>query len=251
MAVTTDNQNNVINQYKMPAKKGMQRFTWNGRMQSVAPTNIEKSGTLDGYDFGHLCVPGTYNLSLSVVENGVYKTLAGPKAFSIQSLNNATLAETDKASLDAFNKEVADFRRVMTSVEHYVYEMANKLKAVKAAVQNNVSNLSPELSTIYQLEKAIKEHNTKMYGDNSLTKREFEAKPGVAGLLNNVVYGLWSTTQAPSTTYKNSLTEAKKAFKPIYENVKDMADKIKQIETKLDALKVPYTPGRLPVYDGK
>jgi photosystem II stability/assembly factor-like uncharacterized protein len=251
MAVITDTKNNVMNQYKMPAKKGFQRFTWNGRTQSVAPTNIEKSGTIDGYDFGELCVPGNYNLTVAVVENGVYKILDGPKAFNIQSLNNATLAETDKASLDAFNKEVAEFRRVMTSIEHYVYEMANKLKAVKAAVQNNVGNLNADLVTINQLEKAIKEHNTKMYGDNSLTKREFEAKTGVAGLLNNIVYNLWGTTQAPSTTYKNSLAYAKKEFKSVYENVKIMDTKVKTIEAKLDAMKVPYTPGRLPQWDGK
>ncbi len=251
MALITDAQNNVVSQYKMAAKKGMNRFTWNGRMTSTAPTNVEKAGSLDGYDVGQLCVPGNYNLSIAVVENGVLKTLAGPKPFAIKALNNATLVETDKASLNAFNKDLAEFRRAVTSTEHYIYDLSLKMKSIKAAVQNNVTKFTDELATMNQLEQMIKAHNVKMYGDVSLTKREFESKIGVAGMLSNVVYGLWNTTQAPSTTFKTSLDYAKKEFKTVYENVKIMDTKIKTIEAKLDAMKVPYTQGRLPQWDGK
>jgi photosystem II stability/assembly factor-like uncharacterized protein/flagellar hook assembly protein FlgD len=251
MAIITDAQNNVLSQYKMSARKGMNRFTWGGRAQSTIPTNAESSGSLDGYDFGQLCVPGTYNVSIAVVENGVLKTIAGPKPFTIKALNNATLVEPDKTSLDVFNKDLAEFRRIVTSTETYFQDLSSKIKDIKAAVQNNVTKFTDELATISQLEQMIKANNVKMYGDNSLSKREFETKSGIVGMLNNVVYNLWSTTQAPSTTFKTSLEYAKKEFKSVYDSVKAMDAKIKTIEAKLDAMKVPYTPGRLPVYEGK
>jgi photosystem II stability/assembly factor-like uncharacterized protein len=251
LAVINDLQGNVMAQYKMPAKKGMQRFTWDGRMQATSPVNAEKSGGLEAYDASALCVPGDYTLSLKLIENGNVKNLAGPKNFTIKSLNNATLAEKDKLALDAFNKDLGEFRRVVTGTDNYLRDMNAKLKVIKAAVQNNVSSMSNELSTISKLEAMSKDVSLKLFGNNSLSSREFETTSGIRDMVNNIVYNLWGTTQSPSATYKNSLAYAKKEFKTVYEQVKQMDVQIKTIEAKLDAAKVPYTPGRLPVYEGK
>jgi hypothetical protein len=102
--------------------------------------------------------------------------------------------------------------------------------------------------TVSALEKRIKEVEVALLGDRSIARREFETLPGISGRVDNIVYNWWSTTQAPSTTYKEQLKLIKDLFSPVYNEVKLIDSEIEKIETELEKQKAPATPGRLPEF---
>ncbi|MEO6539879.1 MAG: hypothetical protein ABIN74_02765, partial [Ferruginibacter sp.] len=61
---------------------------------------------------------------------------------------------------------------------------------------------------------------------------------------------LWSTTAAPTTTFINNYAIAVKQFTPVYNELKAIGVEIKNIENTLEQNKAPYTPGRLPDWQG-
>jgi hypothetical protein len=89
-----------------------------------------------------------------------------------------------------------------------------------------------------------------MNGDATLGRREFETVPSINGLIGNITGALWSTTAAPTTTFVNSYNVAAKQFTPVYNELKAIGIAIKNVEDILEQNKAPYTPGRLPEWNG-
>ena len=57
---------------------------------------------------------------------------------------------------------------------------------------------------------------------------------------------LWSTTAAPTETFKTSYNIAADGFEAILNSLRSATEDIKQLEVILEKYKAPYTPGRLP-----
>ena len=59
-----------------------------------------------------------------------------------------------------------------------------------------------------------------------------------------VVYSIWNSTSAPTTTGKNNIKIAQDEYTPILAKVKTLIADVESIEKQLTDAKVPYTPGR-------
>jgi len=57
---------------------------------------------------------------------------------------------------------------------------------------------------------------------------------------------LWSTTAAPTTTFKESYDAAASKFGELLTSLKSIDTEIKQVESDLEKYGAPYTPGRFP-----
>jgi hypothetical protein len=57
---------------------------------------------------------------------------------------------------------------------------------------------------------------------------------------------LWSTTAAPTTTFKESYDAAANKFDEMLISLKSIYGEIKQVESDLEKYGAPYTPGRFP-----
>ena len=51
-------------------------------------------------------------------------------------------------------------------------------------------------------------------------------------------------------TFEEKLAEIKPKFKTVYDSVIDLNSKLTALENKLEELKLPSTPGRLPKWNG-
>ena len=89
-------------------------------------------------------------------------------------------------------------------------------------------------------------------GDRSMAKREFETLPGLNGMVDGIVYGMWSTLQPATTTWKETYDRANEVFRPMYNSLKNLESRVKELEKNLETVKAPYTPGReLPAWNIK
>jgi len=85
------------------------------------------------------------------------------------------------------------------------------------------------LNNISEIERLTHDIQLKLHGDGALASREFEVLPGLVGALEGIVGGLWSTSQTPSTTYLNKFDQIQIDFAPVYEQVKQLDEKVKAL----------------------
>ncbi len=246
----TDEADNVIRRIKTEAKKGMNRIVWDFRYPSYGPidfTPFEESFVFSGREQGYLAAPGTYKVSLSKFEDGVYTELVAPQSFKTIALNTSSLPVTDRNTLEAFSKKIGALRRSASAADAYMDEITNKLKYIKAAVFET-PGLSLDVSkTIASIEKRLNAVNTQLNGDRTLARREFETLPSLNNRINNITSGLWATTSAPTQTYYQSYELAAKQLAPVITELNAIGAEVKKIEDQLEKAGAPYTPGRLPV----
>jgi hypothetical protein len=62
---------------------------------------------------------------------------------------------------------------------------------------------------------------------------------------------LWTTTAAPTSTFKRAYDEAAEMFGKILTSLEAADNSIKMIEDELEKSGAPYTPGRFPKWNKK
>jgi photosystem II stability/assembly factor-like uncharacterized protein len=247
----TDETGAVVRRIKAPAKKGMNRITWDFRHESTGPVSFasfDESFAFSSPDLGHMALPGNYKVSLDKFEDGIYSTLSEPVAFKAVPLAAGSIQIGDKKAMGALTAKVAELRRVVSGTEEYRREQVNKLNYLKAALQKTGS-IPLELSQQFiSIEKRLDAAGTAINGDRTKSGREFETVPSINQRLGRITGALWSSTSADPAAYQDDYDLVEKKFRPVYQEVKSIGEEIQKLEAALDKLKAPYTPGRLPEF---
>lgn len=245
LAVIRDEKGNVVRQLRQPAKKGVYRMVWNGRMDKTSPVTFYTPNPDNPYesdDQGPLAMPGAYTVELSLVRGYQTTKLCEPVSFRLKTLHEQGTGDAD------FNLRLSEFRRVVLGVNQYCDEMKNRLEFIKkGSVQLHDAALTAEIGNIEQRMSAL---FVKLHGDGSLASREFETLPGFVGSLEGIVWNLWATSQPPTGTHSRKLTELEQQFGALYSEIKELKALLEKLEAGLDKTKFPYTPGRLPEWKG-
>jgi photosystem II stability/assembly factor-like uncharacterized protein len=249
----SDIEGNVITKLKTKAKKGINRITWDFRYPPSTPIQLEKPAFDNPFsdpDKGPLALPGTYSVSLSKVVNGQVTQIVSSMEFKTRLLSNTTLPAKDKEALFRFQEEVAQFQRIVSGTANTLDELNTKLKYYYKAA-NSTSGISDDvLERIVKTDQQLKVLNRKLNGDGSLSSRDFETPPSITGRIYTIVYGLWSSTSAPTQTQISSLDIAKNQFEEVYSEIKNITQlDIAGIEKSLEEAGAAWTPGRLPVWN--
>ncbi len=248
MAIISDANGNVVKKMKRSAKKGMYRFTWNGRLEKTSPISFytpDPDNPYEGEDNGPLAVPGTYKVHLVKVVNGITENLTEPVSFQIKPLFQPTLA-VDVNDLVKFNNRLSETRRLVLASASYLGELKEKLKYIKEAIKITPKAPSGMMTDVKTIELAIDKLSLSFNGDGSLAKREFATLPGLLGQLEGIVYNLWATSTQQTGTYESKLNDIEKKFNVDYEELKTINLQVEALEKKLEDLDAPYTPYRFP-----
>lgn len=238
-----DENGNVVRKLKSDIKSGINRFNWDLRYASTNP--VKKAS--DENASGSPVLPGKYKVSLSVSIDGNLTEVAGPVEFEAKVLNNVTLPAEDRAELVAFQRKVAELNRGVNGAIETVNSLNEKIQIIKTALrhtENTTLDLMDKANRILQKNREI---YTLLVDDETLSKRNEPTKPTISGRLSEVIYGMWQTTSAPTTTYKNNYQIAAEEFKIVLRDLQNLLDiELKNLESEMDKLKSPWTPGRIP-----
>ena len=245
----TDNAGNVVRRIKAAAKKGLNRITWDYRTEAMGPVNFgsfDETAIFNSPSRGIFVLPGTYKLSLSKYEDGVFTTLVGDQAFKVESLNMNNMSNDDRAATFAFGKKIQELNRAVAATEVYKTELSTKLKYIQEAALQTPSVKTDILKDLRDLQMRIELVTRALNGDNSLQKREFESAPSIQSRVGNIMGNLVSGTSSPTNTFKNSYEVAATDFERILNETKSIGNEVHRLETLLDQNGAPYTPGRVP-----
>ena len=245
----TDEQGNVVRKMKTEGKKGVNRIVWDFRYDVFSPVSLkpfDDSVPWNEPDKGYMVVPGKYSVSLSKFEDGKFTELVPPKEFTCKPLGITTLPAENKQALDAFNKKVAELTRAITGADAYRKELVDKLGYLKKAVIEAADVPDDLFDRVISIGNELTDFNHKLNGDPLRAKYEGGTPTSVKGRVDLITAALWSTTAAPTTTFKESYDAAASKFGELLTSLKSIDTEIKQVESELEKYGAPYTPGRFP-----
>lgn len=239
----SDAAGNVIRKLKTKVNSGINRFTWDLRYASTNPVKKASDENPSGYPV----MPGKYKVTMSVSIDGLLKEVAGPVEFEAKVLNNVTLPANDRNELVAFQNKVNDLNSAVNGAIEVSKDLKENIEIIKTAIkqtQNAPQKLIEEANRISEENIAI---YRKLVDDEVISSRNEPVYPSISARIGEVVGGLWSTTSAPTSSYKQNYQIASEEFKPVLETLKRLVEiDLKNLENEMNKLGSPWTPGRVP-----
>ncbi len=210
-----------------------------------------QAGRYSSSPSGALAAPGEYFVQLHKVHRGKVTEMTSKTPFTIKSLNNATLAAEDKTALEAFEVKLAKMRRAGRAAGNVYSEMNKRIAHIEKAI---LQTGSADLKLLEQVDKMrirMKELGIELYGDRSLSSREFEAAPGLMSHMEGTIWSIWYSTSAASDSAEKKYQAAGILFEKFLKDLSVVGQELTQIEKQLNDLGAPYTPGRVAIPDWK
>ncbi len=244
-----DEAGSVVRHLKAPAKKGLQRLVWDFRYGSPAPVNNRFTPAPDqlfgGPEQGHLAMPGQYSVTLSKYEDGVVTELVAPVKFNCKLLDQSSIP-TDMSANVSFYKQVTKIRKAVSAAGDLLNNMDQRVRNINLAVQDMPAPAKSILEKSYALTKQLQDLRTRMNGDQTRGRRDFETIPAINERVSGIEGSVWSSTAPIPKTFRDSYDIAAKQFTVVLEEMRKTHAAIEQLEKELELNSAPYTPGRWP-----
>ncbi len=246
-----DAGDNVIKQIKTAPSKGMSRITWNLRysMTSSVSGSFNPTSNLGS---GILVMPGKYKVGLQMWHEGELTNLVDPVEFTCKKLNNTTLPAKDYIENIEFAKKVGKLAVAMAGTQRLIGETTSKVESIKKAIYATPGASQKLMDKARALSKELDELNFKMNG--SKAKASAEEIPPEPVPLNNrmgiISYTHMGSTSGITSTEKENYEILKEEFPPVLNVLKRIIKTdIPALESELNKIGAPWTPGRLPVWN--
>ena len=225
--------------------KGIQKLTWNLRMESTSPLNPNKPkpGRYESADDGHLVTAGNYTVEVYNTKNGVVSLLLEPMKFVVKDFDAREAKSIDNELL-SFRNEVAEINRSVSGSQRLLNEYNEKYELMKFGVS---SYPGISLNLLQDLRKAKLNIDTcylLLYGDGIKSSKEVETPPTFVNRLGYVNGQLFETSSAVSKSQKENLTWVKEEYEAFRLVLNATILQIKALEEKLDQAKIPYLKGK-------
>ena len=236
-----DSQGNVINKISQKASQGSHRMAWN--FSHFNPYSISDSPSRYRGG-GALAKPGTYQASLSLVQNGEVIPLDGPISFEVKALREGVLKGVSHEEYNAYLTEITQVYKSISAVRDVLSESGKMHKAmVTALAQAKIlpGTLEPKLEA---LKLDLTRINQSISGSPSRREVGERNPAGIQSFLSNAMVGL-RNSYGPTPLHRKSLKIAKELLIQLRAEVKSISEvRIPEIEAALKAADAPYILGQ-------
>ena len=146
----------------------------------------------------------------------------------------------------AFYKQVSSLRKATSAATDIYGDMRSRISNILAAAQDIPASPKSIIEKAYILTNKLNEIGIQLNGDATKSRREFETPPSINARVGNVENGVWNSTSAITTTYRNDYAIASKGLTVVIAAMRKLDEEIVALEKQLELNKAPYTPGRWP-----
>ncbi|NWF89851.1 MAG: glycosyl hydrolase [Ignavibacteriaceae bacterium] len=246
----TDDAGNIVRKINSSASAGINRVVWDLRYESSSPVNLKdnKFETTEKSSSGLLAMPGKYFVSMSMIVRGEEKRLFGPVEFNAVVLNNTTLPAANRQEMVDFQKKTSLLAKTVMGAQKFAEELVKRTDFVRQAL-NSYSAPFELLSKANKVAKELSDVLFKFNGSTPPASRE-EIPPAEVPLiyrLETMIYTQYSATSNVTKNQKVAYDVLFEEIQPIIEKLKQINDfDLKSIETEMERLNIPWTPGRIP-----
>jgi len=227
-------------------QKGISRVSWNLRSQTTSPVRLkeQKPGRYSDPDDGFLAMPGRYTVEVVELKDGAVSTLVNKTSFVVKELDNRTIKIEDLAELKVFRKEVAELTRRVDGTGKLMGETSEKLKFIEKAIKTYPGTDMSLLAEVESLKNLYHDLTVEFWGDRIRSSHEFETAPSIASRIGIVSYQLYGSRTGVTDTHRKNKATAEEQYNNFRKKLDDMILRVKALEKKLDAAKIPYIKGK-------
>jgi len=248
-----DASGKVVRKLTQAPAKGVNRITWDLNHPDWSPAKVkdDKFDPVAKMNSHFPAMPGKYTVELAMIVRGENKQLAGPVEFKTVTLDNRTLPATDRAALVEFQKKSADLIQAVDGTEKFAMEMNKKNELMKQAMLNTPAAGYELMEKANMISTELEDILFAFNGTPAKASQE-EVPPEQVPLnlrATSIVESHWRSSSDPTQTQRNQYSILADEFPPVLERIKKLYEgEFKALETKLEELGAPWTPGRLPVW---
>jgi hypothetical protein len=194
-----------------------------------------------------LVAPGRYTARFERVTDEGVSEIGEPRGFDVEPLGTATLAAADRAAVRDFQQRVARLRRAVLGAEQVVADLEERLALLRVAIAD-APGLDPALhERVRALELERERIGIALSGDRFLRQRQENTPPSISERVENVVFGSWYATAAPTRTHQDAYRFAGEAFERELAALRKLVETdVAALEKEVEAAGAPWTPGRIP-----
>lgn len=244
----TDESGKTVRLLTAPATEGINRITWDLRYPDVQPVN-EKTDI--NKNSGMPVLPGKYFVSLAKSVNGQITMLSEkPEPFVCKLLNNFTLSAESREELNKFQIKTAKLQNAIASTNSALSETKKLAELIQKSLLSSVDVKKEPIMLASDVIKKLNQLDIKLNGDNSIAKRNDNQTPSINERLTYILWGIWSTNNAPTQTHFDSYRIASEQLSPVIEELKRIiSTDITSLKAELQKLNSPWVPGTLPSWN--
>lgn len=217
-----DSNGNLIRRITGPTSEGLHSINWDLRMNGIGTGRGGRPAT------GPMVVPGTYSVSMSKIDNGVWTDFEGSESFEVKSLNNTTLPSKDRNALLAFQLEVSQLNQDIGNVSGQVQEALARLTKARQNLINNASTDPSKVKAIHDLRQEFLALNVKLNGQSTMSDNAELVDPSIRSRANRASRSSGITTD-PTTTHKDNYEIAKKQLAAFQSELSGLMDKMRNL----------------------
>jgi photosystem II stability/assembly factor-like uncharacterized protein len=247
----SDADGNVVRRLSGPVDAGFHRVAWDLRYPAADPTDLEPSTEYSPYSddpIGPLAAPGAYRVSLAKRVDGELTTLGEPRAFSTEILGTGSLPPPDRAALLAFQEKTGRLQRAVLGAVETVEEAQKRLDHLKQALDDTPAADPALADGARALERRLKDLGVSLSGDQVVAGYHEPTPLAIVSRVQDIVYGHWTTTQAPTATHRRAYEIAAEEFTDVLAKLQTLMNDLEALEAKAEAAGAPWTPGRVPMW---
>jgi photosystem II stability/assembly factor-like uncharacterized protein len=251
MLVVRDSAGAIVRRIEGSRESGIHRASWDLRWPFSGPARLasEHREYWEPPVQGPLATPGRYSVELVSVADGKETTLAGPQPFEVEALDLGGFADTDKAGTLAFEMKVADLHRALTGALSVANEAHGRLDLLRVAINDTPRADPTMLERLETIEAGLDAVLVSLRGDPTLGRRVVPAPESISEQIDNIVYGQWGVTTAPTQTMRQVYDAAAGSFELTLGDLRRLVERdLRSLETDLESLGAPWTPGRVPTW---
>ena len=238
-----DTDGKVVRRVMASNAPGLHRVTWDLHDPSLRP-----AGTSLGDRSGPLVSPGVYTASLARVVDEVATPLGEPQTFTCKPLGEATLPAASRREVSDFHRRCAELQRAVIGASRFADELQERIDHLRVAVFNTTSAGEDVATELRKIELRLLDLLIELEGDDTISNRSEPTPPSLSRRIGRVVWGSWESTAAPTVTHRESYTVVATHFPRVQHGLRDIDADLMEIESLLEAMGAPWTPGRTPVW---
>jgi hypothetical protein len=187
---------------------------------------------------------------MAKVVNGKVTQLTKPVEFKTVLLNNSKIPDADRRSLYKFHKQLASLNRAVKGAQKFIDELEDRVSKIRLALKRTPEADEQMFADAQKIKIRLNEIDRQLSGDKTLSKLKVTAPPSIGGRISDITWGLWNTSSAPTQTQIESYKIAAEEFKPLLNDLKIIVENdLKNLESKMESIGAPWTPGRIPSWD--
>ena len=153
--------------------------------------------------------------------------------------------------MQAFHRKAGDLYRAVQGAVAHTAELNNRVAHLKAGIASTPGATEADAQTVRELETTLADIGVALNGDDTVSSRSEPVEWSVSQR-SSVVYGRLLDTRSPVPGfYEDSYGVAASEFETILTSMRAISRDLEILESRIESLGGPWTPGRTPEWSGR